>query len=320
MTRLTSFNLIPPSSWLFQGVGLIAGRAIIANEYRKTNKSLKNVEYNIEEFVRQWVIQQLITSYEYPEDWLGELIVVEDIIHIGSGRYRADIAVKNRNGDSIILIETKSASCAANNFYNAEQQLKSYLSATHSAIFGMLTNGYQTIFIKKRNNPNTFEIIKDLPSLTEMIEEGLFNQEDIEVPVMATTIEDKGKEDDESNNVQEDGELIYPTIEEYINAFRAIEPYMSENQKAMLKYHYHAPNQTLTMTELAKSVGYASYRGGNLQYGRLGQLLCAELDWAYGVAISILVWFTHPSKTPNRQWHLTLHPEVSVALEKLNWV
>ena len=75
MTRLATFNLIPPSSWLFQEIGLIAGRAIIANEYRKTNKSLKKAEYHIEEFIRQWIIQQLITTYEYPEDWLGELIV-----------------------------------------------------------------------------------------------------------------------------------------------------------------------------------------------------------------------------------------------------
>ena len=75
MTRLATFILIPPSSWLFQEIGLIAGRAIIANEYRKTNKSLKKAEYHIEEFIRQWIIQQLITTYEYPEDWLGELIV-----------------------------------------------------------------------------------------------------------------------------------------------------------------------------------------------------------------------------------------------------
>lgn len=235
MTRLNAFSLIPPSSWLFQEVGLIAGRAIIANEYRKTNKSLKKAEYTIEEFIRQWAIQQLITTYDYPEDWLGKLIVVEDVIHIGSGRYRADIAVKNRTGDTIILIETKSASCTASDFRHAEQQLKSYLSATHSAIFGMLTNGYQTTFIKKRNNPNTFEIIRDLPSLSEMIEEGLFNQEDVETPVMAVTIEDEGTEDEENGSVQKDEELIYPTVEEYISAFKAIEPYMSVNQKGMLK-------------------------------------------------------------------------------------
>lgn len=315
MTRLATFNLIPPSSWLFQEIGLIAGRAIIANEYRKTNKSLKKAEYHIEEFIRQWIIQQLITTYEYPEDWLGELIVVEEAIHIGSGRYRADIAVKNRNGDPIILIETKVASCTTNDLHHAERQLKSYLSATHSAIFGMITNGYHTTFIRKKNNPNTFAIIKDLPSLTEMIEESVFSQIDVEPPPIPI-----GPEDEDTSDTQESEDLAYPSVDEYVNAFRAIESYISLNQRAMLKAHYHATKQSLTMTELAKSVGYASYRGGNLQYGRLGQLLCAELDWAYGVAISVLVWFTHPSESPNRQWRLNLRPEVSEALEKLNWV
>lgn len=319
MTRLATFNLISPSNWLFQNIGLIAGKAIMANEYRKTNRSLRNAEYNNEEFIRQWAIQQLIVTYNYPEDWLGHLIAVEEVIHIGSGRYRADIAVKKRNGDSIVLIETKSASCTTNELRYAEQQLKSYLSATHSAIFGMVTNGYHTIFIKKQNNPNTFEIIKDLPDFTEMIEDGIFDQTDIEAPLENTTINEEPIEEDDENS-QEDEELTYPSVDEYINAFKAIEPYTTVNQRAMLKTHYHATNQTLTMTELAKSVGYASYRGGNLQYGRLGQLLCAELDWAYGVAISILVWFTHPSDSPNGQWLLTLHPEVSDALEKLNWI
>jgi len=309
MPRISSFNLIPPSNWLFQDIGIVAGKAIIAKKYKEVNKSLKNAERQIEEFIRQWMIQQLIFAYGYPKDWIGELIVIEERVHIGSGRYRADIAVKNRSGDPIVLIETKSASCTATDLLHAEQQLKSYLSATHSALFGVVTNGHKTIFIKKRSNPNTFERISDLPILEEMLEEGIFSQTDIEVPPAPIP----------NDNGQGSDELIYPSTEEYVHAFKAIELYMTPNQRAMLMYHYYAPDQTVTMTELAKSVGYTSHRGGNLQYGKLGQLLCAELDWAEGIAISVLAWFTPPYDSPNRQWLLTLHPEVSEALKKLGW-
>lgn len=309
MISPSRFKLILPSSWLFQEVGMIAGKAIIANEYRKNNKSLKNVEYHIEEFVRQWMLQEITTTYEFPEHWLRKMIVVEDIIYIGSGRCRADVAIKNRQGDSIILIETKSSSCRDNDFIHAEMQLKSYLSATHSAIFGIVTNGYQTRVIRKRYNPNTYEIIEGLPSLQDMIKQGIFGEEDVNHSLIDMPIPEDETELEE----------IYPTVQEYIDAFTAIEPYISNNQKTMLAYHYHAIEQTVTMTELSTSVGYANHRGGNLQYGKLGQLLCAELDWAYGIAINVLAWFTPPNQSHNGQWLLTLRPEVSEALERLEW-
>lgn len=319
MSRLPAFTIIPPSKWLFQDLGLIGGKAIIANEYKKINKSFKNAEYKIEEFIRQWIIQQLVETYNYPETWMGDLIVVEEPVHIGSNRCRVDVAIINRNGEPIVLIETKSASCSGSELRHAEQQLKSYLSATHTAIYGVLTTGINTTFLKKKINPNTFEVISDLPTFSDMVVGELFTQRDIdEITVQTATHE--AENDEYTESIQEIDELVYPSVEEYVRGFQSIERYLSENQREMLRTHYYASQQTVTMTELAQSVGYKNYRGGNLHYGKIGKLLCAELDWAYGVGINILVWFTHPSNSPNGQWLLTLHKEVAEALEKLKWV
>lgn len=54
---------------------------------------------------------------------------------------------------------------------------------------------------------------------------------------------------------------------------REICPELSAGQLAMLKAHYHAGNQSVTVTELANAAGYASYQKANLDYGRIGMSL-----------------------------------------------
>jgi hypothetical protein len=113
---------------------------------------------------------------------------------------------------------------------------------------------------------------------------------------------------------------VAPSASRYVAAFQAIESLVTDGQRGMLKAHYNAPGRTLTMTEVAHSVGYQSYRAGNLWYGRLGGMLCDELSWRHGVAIHVLVTFTPPDATPHGEWELHLRPEVAEALERLRWV
>jgi len=116
-------------------------------------------------------------------------------------------------------------------------------------------------------------------------------------------------------------EPVAPSVYHYVAAFQSIEDQLTDGQRAMLRAHYHAPGRTLTMTEVAHSVNYRSYRAGNLWYGRLGGLLCDELNWrSPNVAIFVLVTFTPPGETPHGEWELHLRPEVAEALEQLGWI
>ncbi len=51
----------------------------------------------IEEFVRQWALKQLLDKYNYPREWLGEKLQIEEPVKIGSSEKEADIAIKNDN-------------------------------------------------------------------------------------------------------------------------------------------------------------------------------------------------------------------------------
>ena len=44
----------------------------------------EGAEKSIEEFVRQWALRQLLTAYKYPTEWIGERIVIEEPVKMGS--------------------------------------------------------------------------------------------------------------------------------------------------------------------------------------------------------------------------------------------
>ena len=63
------------------------------------------------------------------------------------------------------------------------------------------------------------------------------------------------------------------TAEDYRNAFLALEPQMSETRRKLLSSHYHFYDHQGTMTQIAKAMGWPSYRNGNAHYGRLAKLV-----------------------------------------------
>ncbi len=117
---------------------------------------------HIEEYVRQWVLKELVESYNYPSDWLGERIIVEEMVQMGVAQKESDISIKNDRGKTYIYVETKSASITGGEFDKAERQIETYLSSTHTATIGLLTNGITTKVIRKKVNPNDFEYIADI--------------------------------------------------------------------------------------------------------------------------------------------------------------
>lgn len=60
MAALGNFFLVPPEEWRFATHGDVAQARRRAEEYRAKNGTYEGAEVSIEEFVRQWVLVQLL--------------------------------------------------------------------------------------------------------------------------------------------------------------------------------------------------------------------------------------------------------------------
>jgi len=114
-----------------------------------------------------------------------------------------------------------------------------------------------------------------------------------------------------------------PTASEYRRAFRAIDARLTENQRAMLKYHLRR-GSPVTATELAEHVGYKDWRGVNAQYGRIGALLRKESHILASMAGQASHAFASFDKIPRKgggysEWIWTLHDQAKEALNSLGW-
>ena len=164
MSKLGNFFLIQPSNWRCQSHGDVAAAAQRAEEWHSKNGTYEGAEEVIEEFVRQWALNQLIVEYGYPEEWLGERLTIEEPVKMGSSEKEADIAIKNTNRRPYLYIETKKRNVSAQDFQEAERQLETYLASTHTATIGLVTDGNETRCIRKKIDPNDFEYIADIPA------------------------------------------------------------------------------------------------------------------------------------------------------------
>jgi type I restriction enzyme M protein len=156
--RLRDFYRIAPSDWLF----LDHQYVIAARKRAEANPNSR--EETIEEYVRQWVLRELIDTYDYPIEWLGERIVIEEPVRIGSTEKQADVSVKNSGHKTYLYIEVKNLGISEVAFDEARKQLESYLAATHTATIGMVTDGKRIQILEKKVDPNDFNYIPDIPS------------------------------------------------------------------------------------------------------------------------------------------------------------
>ena len=100
--QLNNFYKIEPDQWMFKD------HPDVKSQIKKYKKN-PNVDDN-EEFVRQWILAELIKNYNYPSEWLSERIFIEDQIRMGSTSKEVDISLKNSNFKPFLLIETKKRS------------------------------------------------------------------------------------------------------------------------------------------------------------------------------------------------------------------
>ncbi|ENH97580.1 LexA repressor [Gracilibacillus halophilus YIM-C55.5] len=107
-----------------------------------------------EEIIRQWMIYQLIHTYQYPKDVLS----IEYGVQQFSKRGYVDIAVMiHVDGEQIpyIFVETKSF---GNGVTSATEQLKSYMSTSDHVRYGIATDGLDISIIDRNGEP-----INDIP-------------------------------------------------------------------------------------------------------------------------------------------------------------
>ena len=98
---------------------------------------------------------------------------------------------------------------------------------------------------------------------------------------------------------------------------------MPTGHKEMLIAHYGAPNHTITATQLAAAVGYATYNAVNLQYGTLGAKLAERMGWEPSPEAQLsysIASFEKDDGDPEGQWRWIMHPPLARALETLGWV
>ncbi len=119
----------------------------------------------------------------------------------------------------------------------------------------------------------------------------------------------------------ESHQLRLPTVAEYVTAFRAIEPEITQKQRDMLRLHHAAPARTMSATRLAEAVGFETFTGVNLQYGLLADKVARQLavDLADHANVGILVEFVDPGHAANEHWLWVMRPNVGQALEDLEW-
>ena len=117
-------------------------------------------------------------------------------------------------------------------------------------------------------------------------------------------------------------EIRLPTVAEYVTAFRAIEPEITDKQHELLRLHHAAPARTMSATRLAEQVGFEAFNAVNLQYGLLGDRVAHELavDLSGHAAVGILVEFVDPGHAANEHWLWVMRANVAQALEDLEWV
>ena len=129
-----------------------------------------------EEYVRQNLERALVEQYGYPIDDCEP----EFKIKVGSSRRRAaDIAVftagaEHRQENVYIIVECKRAKTKPADRKDGIDQLKSYLSASLNARYGLWTNGTERLCIAKRDHlrESIFEGLSDIPGFGKTEEEG----------------------------------------------------------------------------------------------------------------------------------------------------
>ena len=153
--KIKSYYKIKPEDWLLDE------NPHVSNTKKK---AMADPSLNLEEYVRQWVLRELISSYNYPKEWLGERIVIEYTVMVNTTTTNfVDIAILNERGTPYLFIECKKIDEKLDGPGKAINQLKASLSVTYTTNLGMATNGDETRCFRKQIDPKEFVPHFDVP-------------------------------------------------------------------------------------------------------------------------------------------------------------
>lgn len=128
-------------------------KTAIFDEIRK-----KFVVLTPEEWVRQHVIQFLVTEMKYPKSWIN----VEKVIKINGLTKRYDIVVFNPNGSIFLLVECKAPQITLTQ--ETFNQIARY-NLTLNAQYLMVTNGLNHYFCQMDFQNEKYHFMQNLPHL-----------------------------------------------------------------------------------------------------------------------------------------------------------
>lgn len=119
-----------------------------------------------EEYVRQEIAKSLVREYGYKKSSIS----VEFTLRMGTRKPRADLVIfpdgeKHAQDNAHIVVECKSEKTKATSKKDGVDQLKSYLSASPNAQYGMWTNGVERYCYRRMSEGGRvfFEEIPDIP-------------------------------------------------------------------------------------------------------------------------------------------------------------
>ena len=117
----------------------------------------KKVILTPEEWVRQSIINHLISNLKYPEG----LISSESLLKYNNLNKRSDIIVKSRNGiDNYLLIECKSFKMRLNESHLSQV---SVYNNVYSSKYIMITNGIDHFVISSSDKSGDINILNNIP-------------------------------------------------------------------------------------------------------------------------------------------------------------
>ena len=132
------------------------GKRLVFDPVRK-----KFVAFTPEEFVRQTVIQYLITEKQFPL----KLLAIEPKLRYHKLPKRADIVAYNNQGKPVLIVECKQPSVPISE--KVFEQIVMY-NAELSVPYLLVSNGQQNFCAQMDYEKRSYEFVEDVPEYGEM--------------------------------------------------------------------------------------------------------------------------------------------------------
>lgn len=165
MAKIRAFEFITPDKWHFTHRAKVQLAVQKAKEFAAKNFQFENLEHQIDEYLRQWALRELIETYGYPETH----IAVDELLKTADSSKIVGIAIKNEKKEIVALVLTGYFGETDFDFENACHKLQSDLDSVGSAFFGMVTDGRRIACLVKSDGESItdYQTVADFPAFEE---------------------------------------------------------------------------------------------------------------------------------------------------------